>query len=148
MNNVYSFLNVSCGMVGPGGILNLGSGAAAAEEGITLEAAEDKNVMTIGADGQGQHSLIASDAGTITVRLLKTSPLNQALQIMYDLQSTSAALWGQNVFTVVDSNRGDNHVAQSCAFKKKPTITYDKAGPMMEWTFDAIAITSILGSGT
>lgn len=144
---VYSFLNVSCTIVGAGGVLNLGAGAAVAEEGISIEAVEDKNQMTIGADGKGQHALIASDAHTLTVRLLKTSPLNAALMLMYDLQSASSSLWGQNVITVTDSGRGDLSILQSCAFKKKPTITYDKAGPMMEWVFDAIAGTSVLGAG-
>ena len=63
---VYSFLNVNATMAGPGGVLNLAAGAAAAEEGLTIEPVEDKNVMTIGADGKGQHSLIASDAVTLT----------------------------------------------------------------------------------
>lgn len=144
---VYSFLNVSATLAGPGGILNLAAGAAVAEEGITIEPVGDKNEMTIGADGKGQHSLIASDAATVTVRLLKTSPLNAALMLMYNLQSASSALWGQNVFTVVDSGRTDYNVVQSCAFKKKPTITYAQAGGLMEWTFDGIAANSILGSG-
>lgn len=144
---VYSFLNVNATMAGPGGVVNLASGAAAAEEGITIEASEDKNVMTIGADGQGQHSLIASDAATITVRLLKTSPVNALLMAMYDLQSASSALWGQNVFTVVDSARNDLTVIQAAAFKKKPTINYAKEGGMMEWTFDGIKATTILGQG-
>jgi hypothetical protein len=144
---VYSFLNISATLAGPGGILNLAAGAAVAEEGISIEPVEDKNVMTIGADGKGQHSLVASDACTITVRLLKTSPLNAALMLMYNLQSASSALWGANVFTVTDSARGDYNVVQGCAFKKKPTITYAKDGAMMEWTFDGIAANSILGAG-
>lgn len=144
---VYSFLNVNCALAGPGGLLNLAAGAAAAEEGITIEASEDKNVMTIGADGKGQHSLIASDACKLTVRLLKTSPLNAALQIMYDLQSVSSALWGQNVFTIVDSGRNDITVIQAAAFKKKPTITYAKEAGIMEWEFDGISANTVLGSG-
>ncbi len=144
---VYSFLNVNASIAGPGGALNLAAGASAAEEGITIEAVEDKNVMTIGADGKGQHSLIASDAVTLTVRLLKTSPLNAALMLMYNLQSASSALWGQNVFTVTDSGRGDYTVVQSAAFKKKPTITYAKEGGMMEWVFDGIQANTILGAG-
>lgn len=144
--SVYSFLNVNCSMVGPGGILNLAAGAAAAEEGITIEATEDKNIMTIGADGKGQHSLIASDAASVTVRLLKTSPLNAALMLMYDLQSATSALWGQNVFTIIDTGRNDYTVVQSCAFKKKPTITYAKEAGMMEWVFDGIKANSILGA--
>ncbi len=144
---VYSFLNVSCAIAGPGIVANLAAGAAAAEEGITIEAAEDKNQMTIGADGKGQHSLIASDAVAITIRLLKTSPQNAALMAAYDLQSASSALWGQNVLTVTDSGRGDTTVVQACAFKRRPTLTYAKEGGMMEWQFDGVQANSVLGSG-
>lgn len=143
----YSFLNIQASIVGPGGFVNLANGAAAAKEGITIEASEDKNVMTIGADGSGQHSLVASNASTLTIRLLKTSPNNQALMIMYDLQSASSILWGNNVITVVDSARGDLTNARGCAFKKKPALTYDTEGPMMEWTFDSINVNTVLGAG-
>lgn len=143
----YSFLDVNATIAGPGGIFNMAAGASAAEEGITVEATEDKNVMTIGADGRGQHSLVASDAATVTVRLLKTSPVNAQLMAMYDLQSASSSLWGQNVITVVDSGRNDYTVLQAVAFKKKATLTYAKEGGMMEWTFDAIKSNSILGTG-
>ena len=145
--STYSFLNINCAMVGPGIVTNLGAGAQVAEEGITLEPTEDKNVMTIGADGQGQQTLIASDAHTLTVRLLKTSPLNSALMIAYNLQSASSALWGTNTITVTDSARNDLHVCQKVAFKKKPTIAYNKAGDMLEWTFDCQSVTSVLGAG-
>ncbi len=144
--SAYSFLSVNCTMAGPGIVANLAAGAAAAEEGITIEAVEDKNVMQIGADGKGQHSLVASDAATLTVRLLKTSPINQLLMAAYDAQSASASLWGLNVFTVVDS-RGDYTVAQGCAFKKRPTLTYAKEAGMNEWVFDCISVISILGAG-
>lgn len=142
---VYSFLNVVATLIGPTGVINLGQGAAVAEEGITIEAVEDKNNMVIGADGRGQHSLIASDARLVTVRLLKTSPVNAQLQIMYDAQSISSALWGQNVFNVVDTGRGDLVIVQSSAFKKQPAITYAKEGGLMEWQFDGISGSAILG---
>ena len=144
---VYSFLNVNAALAGPGGILNLAAGASVAEEGLTVDPVEDKNVMEIGADGRGQHNLIASDAVTITVRLLKTSPLNAALMLMYNLQSASSALWGSNVFTIVDSGRNDFTTIQSCAFKKKPTLTYAKEAGMNEWTFDGIKSNTVLGAG-
>jgi len=66
--------------------------------------------------------------------------------IMYDLQSASSSVCGQNVFTIVDTGRLDATVIQSAAFKKKPTITYAKEGGMMEWTFDGISANSILGA--
>ena len=143
----YSFLNVSALIAGPGLVANLGAGAAVEDEGITITPVEDKNVMTIGADGVGQHALVASDACTVTVRLLKTSPYNALLMAAFDLQSASAALWGINVITVTDSNRGDLSVVQQCAFKKKPEINYDKAGKMIEWIFDGVNLNTILGAG-
>lgn len=143
----YSFLNVSAVLGGPGGVVNLAAGAAASEEGVSIEPVEDKNIMTIGADGRGQHSLVASEAAKVTVRLLKTSPVNAQLMLMFNLQSSNSALWGVNTFSLVDSGRGDFHAGQSVAFTKKPTMVYDKAGPMMEWVFDAIKMTSILGQG-
>lgn len=143
--SAYSFLNIVAAIVGPGAAFNLGVGAAVAEEGITIAPAEDKNSMIIGADGRGQHTLIASNAGLVTVRLLKVSPTNGLLQLAYDLQSASSALWGQNLITIADTARLELTTCQSCSFKKKPEIVYDKAGPMLEWTFDSLAINTVLG---
>ncbi len=144
----YSFQDVTAALVGVGGSINLASGAAAAEEGITIEAAEDKNVMTVGADGNGMHSLVANESSTVTVRLLKTSPVNAQLQLMYNLQTLSSLTHGKNVITVRDVVRGDAIVLTNVAFKKRPAINYAKEGGVMEWTFDAIKTTTILGVGT
>lgn len=144
----YSFLNTYAQISGPNGSIQLGSGAGVAEEGITIEASEDKNTLNIGADGSGQNVLNAANNGVITVRLLKTSPTNAQLQTMFNGQKTGTANWGQNTITVADIVRGDNHTATGVAFRKKPTVTYSKVGPMMEWTFDAVDIESILGTGT
>lgn len=144
---IYSFLNVNCNITGPGGSANLGAGAAVAEEGIEFEPVENKNEMNIGADGKGQHSLIASNAAKIIVRLLKTSPINQILQVMYDLQSTSSALWGINTINTVDSGRGDAIVSLFCAFQKQVPLKYAKVAGLNEWIFDCINNTVTLGSG-
>lgn len=143
----YSFLNVSATLIGPGGVVNLGAGAAVTDEGITIAATTDKNTMQIGADGQGQHSLIADSSGQVTVRLLKTSPVNNALQVMYDLQSASSALWGINEMIVTDSAQQDLHICQLGAFKKKAEISYKKEAEMIEWQLDFISISSVLGIG-
>lgn len=144
----YSFQDVVAAVVGVGGSINLAAGAGVSEEGITIESLEDKNVMTIGADGSGMHSLIANESSTVTVRLLKTSPVNKQLQEMYNQQTKSSATHGRNVITVRDAVRGDNITLTGAAFKKRPTVTYAKEGGMMEWTFDAVKTVSVLGSGT
>jgi hypothetical protein len=144
----YSFKSVQATIAGPGGVLPLANGAQAAEEGLTVAMVEDKNTMTIGADGAGMHSLHAGKACLVTIRLLKTSPINAALMQMYNLQTSNPALHGQNTFAVRDTNRGDVLVAQQAAFKKAPDITYAKDGGMNEWTFDAITNDETLGVGT
>ncbi len=144
--NTYSFMNVNASLVGPGGNINLGYGAAVADEGITIAMAGDKNTMLIGADGEGMHSLHADKSGTVTIRLLKTSPSNAALMALYDAQSMSSTLWGQNVIVVSQDGVGDIHTARQCSFKKKPDISYKKDGDIVEWVLDSIKIDALLGT--
>ena len=144
----YSFKDVTASLVGVGGSINLGNGAAIAEEGITIEPTGDKNVMTIGADGAGMHSLLADESSTITVRLLKTSPTNAQLQLMYNVQTQSSIAHGKNVLTVRDIARGDAIFLQGVAFAKAPNIEYAKEGGTVEWTFHAIKTVRTLGTGT
>lgn len=133
--SAYSFLDVNASLVGPGGNVSLGSGSGAAEEGITVEMTDDKGDTKVGADGQLMQSLRASKLGRITIRLLKTSPVNAVLSQLYALQSSSSALWGQNTIVVSDTARGDLSSCTQCSFTKQPSLVYAKDGNTNEWTF-------------
>ncbi|AIS96797.1 hypothetical protein BTN_2317 [Burkholderia thailandensis E254] len=141
----YSFQDVTATIVGPGGAFSLGYGEATAEEGITIVRAGDKNTMTIGSDGEGMHSLHADKSGQVTLRYLKTAPINAKLMALYDAQQLDSRLWGKNLIEVGQSAAGDLHTARSCAFKKVPDIKYAKDGDILEWVFDSIKIDSLLG---
>ena len=142
----YSFNDVNATINGPGGNFNLASGAGAAKEGITVAPVGDKNTMVVGADGQGQHNLMADDSSKVTVRLLKTSPVNALLQAMFNFQSLSSANWGQNNITITNPTSGDLIDLGSVAFKKRPEIGYATEGATVEWEFDAIVTSMILGN--
>lgn len=144
----YSFQDVNGAITGAGGAINLGNGAGNAEEGILIEQLEDKNIMTIGADGQGMHSLVAGNAATVTVTLLKTSPVNAQLMAMYNYQKTSSVLWGKNTIVVSDFGRGDLEMLTEVAFKSVPANSYAKEGGTNAWVFDAIQRSTVLGVGT
>ncbi len=144
----YSFQDVNGAITGPGGSINIGAGAGAAEEGILIEPVEDKNIMTIGADGQGMHSLVAGDAATVTVTLLKTSPVNALLMTMYNYQKASSVTWGKNTIVISDLGRGDLENLTQVAFKGKPPNAYAKEGGTNAWVFDAIVGSTVLGIGT
>lgn len=132
-------------MVGPGGAVTLGYGAGTAEEGITIEQDEDKDTMVVAADGTPMHSLHAGRNGSVTIRLLKTSPSNALLQAMYDFQQLSSAAWGHNVIVVSQVVAGDITTCTSVAFKRMTPMTYGKEGGINEWAFNAGYIDRVLG---
>ena len=143
----YSFMDVQATLVGPGGSIDLGNGAANSEEGITIEDVADKNTMTIGADGAVMHSLHASTAATISINLLQTSPVNHQLSVMYNAQTISSALHGKNTITIRNVMTGDTTVAAFCAFKRRPNLAYANDGGTIQWQFDCGQVTSLLGTG-
>ena len=146
MAQAYSFMDTQAALTGPAGTVNLGYGAGDAEEGITLEMLTDKDVMVIGADGSVMHSLRATKGGTLTVRLLKTSPTNAVLERLYNTESNNPAIWGNDTITITQIGVGDLHNCASVAFKKKPNFKYAQDGDIIEWEFNAGFIDSILGT--
>ncbi|MFT2253396.1 DUF3277 family protein [Escherichia coli] len=141
----YSFLDVTATLTGPTGIIDLGQGSANAEEGITQIMGGNKNTMTIGADGEGMHSLHADKSGTITVTLLKTSPVNKKLSLAYNAQSQSSSTWGKNIIVIRNTASGDISTARECAFQKQPDFNNAKEGGTVAWVFDCIKIDQLLG---
>ena len=144
--STYSFLNVNCSLVGPGGSVNLGSGAGVAEEGISIDPNGDIDSQTIAADGTAMHSLHADKSGSVTVRLLKTSPINSQLMLLYNYQTSNAANHGRNTITVSDTNLGDLVTLRNVAFKRAPNLTYAKEAGLNEWTFNVGQIDRALGA--
>ena len=143
--STYSFMDVTATLAGPTGDIDLGYGSANAEEGITVTMTEAKNTMTIGADGEVMHSLHAGKAGTITVTLLKTSPVNKKLSLAYNAQSLSSSLWGNNVILVRNHVSGVTTVARTAAFQKQPDHANAKVGATVSWVFDCGKIDQTLG---
>lgn len=146
MSKTYSFLDVHAAIVGPGGAISLGTGAGNAEEGITIEPTGDINTMTIGADGTPMHSLHADKSGKVMVKLLKTSPINAKLSLMYAFQTSSGANHGQNILSISNGATGDIITCRAVAFEKAPSINYAKDGGMNEWSFSAGIIDRTLGT--
>jgi hypothetical protein len=143
----YSFKEVGAAIDGPGGNISIGAGSGVAEEGITIERTEDSNTMAIGADGEVMHSLHAGDSGQVRARFLKTSPTNARLQAMWNYQRTTGANHGRNTITLRDFQRGDIVTCTEVAFTGNPSLTWSKAGQMVEWHFHAGHVDPVLGYG-
>ena len=141
----YSFLDCNASIVGIGGAVALGTGAGVAEEGITITPNGEIDSMVIGADGTPMHSLHADKSGKVVVKLLKTSPVNQKLMLMYNLQTASATNHGQNTISLTNSQTLDTITCSAVAFAKAPDLTYGKEAGLNEWLFNAGKIERILG---
>lgn len=143
----YSFKDVNVSIAGIAGTIQLGMGAGVAEEGITIERTEDRNTMTLGADGEVMHSLHVADGGTVRVRLLKTSPVNGRLMDLYKQQRRGSLFWGRNTISVQDRARNDRITASEVAFMGEPALSYGKVGNVNEWSFHAGHVEGTLDSG-
>lgn len=145
-NGTYSFIDYNATLVGPGGAIDLGYGSANAKEGITITRTQDRNSMTIGADGSAMHSLRADRSGSVTIRLLKTSDRNAQLQTLFNAQSISSSLWGKNLISISHKILNDKVVCSACAFLRDSDVTYAEDGDIVEWTFQCGQIDIIRGS--
>lgn len=142
----YSFLDTNAAIVGPGVAASIGAGSGAAEEGISYSRVDEQNTVVNGADGTIMHSLHGSKAGTVTVRLLKTSPTNALLMAAFNLQSQNGQNWGQNTVTGANVTSGDVFTLQQAAFMKMPDNAYAKDANILEWVF-AGSLDVSLGGG-
>lgn len=145
---IYSFLDTVATLTGPTGSINIGSGAGVAAEGITVASVADRNTMTIGADGRGVHSLSGDTSKIVTVRLLKTSPINAVLQDYYNAQTRSSLLHGRNVIVLSNLVNGDFLTLRDAAFAREPDYTAATEAGINEWVFHATQSVTILGTGT
>lgn len=143
----YSFLDVSVAIDGPGGSFLIGGpDLGVAGEGITIEPKGDVNVMTEGSDGSWMHSLRASRGGTLTVTLLKNSPVNAKLQAMLHYQRSSGRYHGHNTITIRQVVSGDIIPCEGVAFGKQPSVPYAVEGGTIVWTFDVGRFNPTLGA--
>jgi hypothetical protein len=150
MATVYSFPDIKMTIVITGvGTIYLGSGAGHMEGGISIAMVEDKNTMTVGADGQVMHSLHSGKAGIVTVRLLKTAPVNGTLSDAYYVTTASGRAHGRGTIHIKDISKadgdGDNIDCYDVAFAKFADVNYAKEGGEMVWTFHCGRVHHTLG---
>lgn len=113
-------------------IINVGgaTGRAFADgEMITVEFAEDKRNMHVGADGHARHGKSANRSGTVTIRLASYSPTNA---VFYALDEADVPF----PITMVDkASNGDSFFAKSCMLRKMPNMVKGQEEAAREYVF-------------
>ena len=143
----YSFLDVSATITGPNITASIGSTSGTSDEGITVAFSEDQSTMVTGADGTGMHSIHGAQSGTVNLRLLKSSPTNALLAAAYQADRSVPSSGGQNTIVISWLAGGDVYLCSQCDFRKFPDNAYGKDANIIEWTFNAIYLNPLLGSG-
>ena len=146
ISGTYSFQDVQASIVAPSATFDIKS-AGVAPEGIRVAMLADKDTMTIGAAGDGMHSLSASKAGRVQITLLKTAPGNAMLNALYRYQSLSAATWGLIQLSIMNPVTGDSVTAAGGAFVKQSDLGYAAEGGFNVWAFNFVDIDEVLGNG-
>jgi hypothetical protein len=143
----YSFLDVTCGIAGPGGAFPIaGDQTGSADEGITITFADDAGSIKVGADGTWMTTLNANRAGMCSITLLKNSPINALLAAKYNVSRASGANYGQDTIVITQLASGDIFELEGCSFKKFPDVSYGKEGPALKWDFNVGRIDPLLGA--
>jgi hypothetical protein len=142
----YSFADVYGLLSGPGGSVPFGNGTGQAEEGISFEQSEDKNRKTAGASGDVMNALILDDSGKAHIHTLKTSPINAALNQMFNFQKLSSLSWGLNLLNMTNPVSGDQYSCVQVAFTRRPSNTFGKDPNALVWEFDCGHIFVTLGA--
>lgn len=146
-NSSYSLQDVSVTVIGPSLNISLGIATGYAEGAVSVAMTEDKTNLNTGGGGSWMHNLHVGNAGNVTISTIKNSPLNELFAKAYNLQRTSAKLWGKN--TIVISNAAasnENITAIGGAFQRIPNAGYAKDGANMDWVFVCGQITHIFGN--
>jgi Protein of unknown function (DUF3277) len=142
----YSFLDVQATLVSPSVSFDIGS-AGVADDAIRVAMIGEKTTLTIGADGDGQHNLIASNASRCEITFLKDGPGNALMNALYNFQSASSANVGNIQITIQNNIMGDSINLTGGAIAKQADIAYTREGPANVWSFNFVTRTDILGNG-
>lgn len=142
----FSFLDVTLSIAGPGGSFSIRDGSA--PEGCTIAADNAMTETTTGADGSIMHSLVeAGKTATVTINLLKTSPVNAQLSDLIESQGQGSATWGQNTISIVDKARGDDLTIAEAAFVTIPANGWAAVAGTIPWSFRGRITSNKLGAG-
>jgi hypothetical protein len=98
---------------------------------MTIEMEEDAFVTTVGADGFTVRSRNNNKTGRVTFRVLNSSPLNDQLSAIYNLDALTGA--GAGVFHFSELGGTSTAVSPSAWIQRAPTMERGREEGETEW---------------
>ncbi len=100
-------------------------------EAVTVEQDADAWALTIGADGEQTRSKSNNNAGTVTLKLMQTSDMNDILTAFYNADKLSNN--GKFPLMIKDNSGRSLHVAEQAWVQKLPKVGYGAEASEREW---------------
>jgi len=131
----YSFEDTSLALNAPSDNIDLSRGGNS-KEGFDFAPTQENGFMEIGADGSVAHYESADRSGTLTLRLLQNSDLNQRLQDLLNRHRSPSGRQEKIDFVIRNAQIGELSQMRDCRFKTQPGKSWKEKGTMREWTFN------------
>ncbi len=105
---------------------------------ITYEPSADLVTRTVGSTGEQVHNTNHDTSGTLTIRLLQTSSLNDKFSIFASLDTSFAVL-------LTDGEGTTNIGSPECKIMRLPNLDIAAEVGNNEWTISMLNVTAIIG---
>lgn len=118
-------------------------GGFAADEFIDVEFDVDAYTKYVGCGGEVARIKSTNRAGKITVRLMQSSPSNDELSLLAELDAFANS--GAVPFLLREKNGSTLFSAVFCWVRKLPKTSWRKEVEMREWTLDTSGMIAFVG---
>jgi hypothetical protein len=102
-------------------------------EWLRIERENQKFDDVVGTDGEVTRSKTNDDRATITIRLMQSSPVNDLLSAVYNLDGNTPGGAGVGPFLLRDQQGTTLITAESCWIAKAPDVSMDRTATEREW---------------
>lgn len=102
-------------------------------EFLRIEYDEDAFTLQVGTDGDATRSRSNNRAATITLTLMQSSPVNDALSALHNLDLNSPGGAGIGAFLCKDGSGRSMFAAEKCWIQKMPAAVYGREAGPREW---------------
>lgn len=99
-----------------------------------------------GTDGEVTRSKTNDDRATIKLKLMQSSPVNDLLSALYNLDKNTPKGAGIGPFLHRDTNGSTLFSAEACWISEEPPMKQDRTATEREWTFRVAKLISHHGS--
>lgn len=115
-------------------------------EFISIAMESDAFSDVVGTDGEVSRSKSNDRRATITISLMQTSPSNDRLSALHNLDLAANNGAGVGAFLVRDRNGTSVFEADECWIMKAPDVSFDRTATSREWTLRAASLNRFDGS--